>query len=244
MCWSETASFAFVGIGATATVLCRARGEPPVIWLTLGYFTAMEALQAGGYMVIDQCGTTANRALTLLSILHIIFQPFVINAFIMAMIPPEVRRRIARWVYGLCAVSAAVMLVQLLPIPALGQCQPGTNLCGDRLCLVSGDWHLAWDVPFNGLMVPVERALGTGFGFPTYMAVAFVLPALYGAWRFALVHALLGPILAGQLTSNPNEVPAIWCLVSLGIVLIGAVPAIRRHFLVTDWPLWPRAWRA
>jgi hypothetical protein len=95
---------------------------------------------------------------------------------------------------------------------------------------VTGDWHQAWDVPYNGLLVPLEDALGTWFGFPTYILAAFVVPLFYGAWRFVLFQALLGPILAGRLTSNPNEVPAIWCLFSVGIILISLVPFVRRQF--------------
>ena len=49
MCWSATASIAMVGIGVVATGVTAARGEPRAIWLTLGYFTVMEALQATGY---------------------------------------------------------------------------------------------------------------------------------------------------------------------------------------------------
>jgi len=69
-------------------------------------------------------------------------------------------------------------------------------------------------------------------GFPTYVIAAFLLPLLYGAWRFVLFHALAGPVLAFALTENPNEAPAIWCLFSIGIVLIGSNTAIRRQFEV------------
>jgi hypothetical protein len=51
---------------------------------------------------------------------------------------------------------------------------------------------------------------------------------LYGAWRFVLFHALIGPLLARQLTSDANETPAIWCLFSVGILLIVLAPPLRR----------------
>ncbi|MEL6418044.1 MAG: DUF5765 domain-containing protein, partial [Pseudomonadota bacterium] len=41
-----------VGLGTAATVAAARRGEPKAIWLTMGYFTAMEALQAAGYRVV------------------------------------------------------------------------------------------------------------------------------------------------------------------------------------------------
>lgn len=229
MCWSMAVSGAMVGLGGAATVVTLKRGDTPVIPFTLSYFTLMEALQFAGYMVIDQCASPANQTITLLSVLHIVFQPFVINAFAMALVARPVSLRMKTLVFGLCGLSAVVMILQLYPFEWAGSCMPGSNLCGAQMCTVSGDWHQAWDVPYNGLMVPVEQWLGIRWGFPTYMLVAFLLPLIYGAWRLVVFHALAGPVAAGLLTSNPNEVPAIWCLFSLAIILIALSPMIRRR---------------
>lgn len=53
MCRSATASLAMVGLGGIATAVAFRRGEPKAIWLAIGYFTVMEALQAAGYAVVD-----------------------------------------------------------------------------------------------------------------------------------------------------------------------------------------------
>jgi hypothetical protein len=230
MCFSLTISAAMVGLGGVATVLTIRRRDHPVVPLALGYFTAMEALQVAGYMVLDQCASPANQTVTLLSVLHIAFQPFVINAFALSLVARGVNPRMQVAVYTLCALSAVVMLLQLYPFAWAGTCLPGSSLCADQLCTVSGDWHLAWDVPYNGLLAWISLPVIGNWGFPTYMLVVFVLPLFYGAWRLVLFHALAGPILAGLLTGNPNEVPAIWCLFSIGIVLIALSPAIRRRF--------------
>lgn len=235
MCWSAEATGAMIALGAVASTITYRRGDAPAIWLTFGFFTLMEALQLWGYGVVDQCGTPANRTVTVLSYLHIAIQPFFINAFTMELVPQPVKRRARFWVYGACAVSTSVMLAQLVPSEALGTCLAGEPLCGERWCTVSGDWHIAWDVPYNGLLLPLERALGINAGFPSYMIVAFLIPLLYGAWRFVIVHALSGPILAAALTTNPNEMPAIWCLFSITILLIGLSPAIRRRVTATRW---------
>jgi hypothetical protein len=66
------------------------------------------------------------------------------------------------------------------------------------------------------------------------MFVSFLLPLLYGAWRFTVFHALFGPLLAARLTGNVNEVPAVWCLFSLGLVLMALSPAFRQNF---EWRL-------
>ena len=80
-------------------------------------------------------------------------------------------------------------------------------------------------------------------GFPTYLLVAFLLPLAYGAWRLVVFHALAGPILASALTDNPNEMPAIWCLFSIGILLIGLSPMIRHRFETATWWIWPKSWQ-
>lgn len=243
MCWSATASLAMAGIGGVATIVTFRRGEPKAIWLTIGYFTAMEALQAAGYAVVDQCGSSANQSITLLSYLHIVFQPFFINAFAMELVPAPVKARVRRSVFALCGLSAVVMLLQLVPSTWAGLCRPGDFLCGPALCLTSGDWHIAWDIPYNGLMLPLENLIGIHVGFPTYMLTAFLLPLAYGSWRFVVFHAVAGPILASFLTTNPNETPAIWWLFSIGLLLIAISPLIRRKFETTTWWVWPKAWQ-
>jgi hypothetical protein len=72
-------------------------------------------------------------------------------------------------------------------------------------------------------------ALGWPVEFPAYFLAVFVLPLAYGAWRFAAFHAVLGPGLAMALTDDPGEMPAIWCLFSVGLALIALSPAIRRR---------------
>ncbi len=230
MCWTMGVSAAMVALGGAATVVSARRGDPVAIPVTLAYFTLMEGLQVAGYMVIDECSSPVNQSVTLLSVLHIVFQPLFINFFAMALVARPVGNAMRVFVFSACAASSVLMLLQLYPFDWAGSCAPGSNLCAAQLCTVTGDWHQAWDVPFNGLMVPVEAALGTNWGFPSYLLVTFLLPLLYGAWRLVLFHALAGPIAAGLLTTNPNEVPAIWCLFSIAIVLIALSPAIRRRF--------------
>ena len=53
MCWSASASVAMVAVGGAAVLATAMRGEPKAIWVTLGFFTLMEGLQAAGYAVVD-----------------------------------------------------------------------------------------------------------------------------------------------------------------------------------------------
>lgn len=235
MCWSVEASVGMVAVGTVASVVTYRRGDAPAIWLTLGYFAIMEALQVAGYAVLDQCGSAANTSVTVLSYLHIVIQPFFINAFAMELVPAPVKRRVRVGVVAACALSSLVMLAQIIPAPQLGHCAPGTAMCAERWCTVSGNWHIAWDVPYNGLLVDIERMFGTYSGFPTYLITVFIVPLIYGAWRFVVVHAVTGPLLSAYLTTNPNEMPAIWCLLSIAILLISLSPAVRRSVSTTRW---------
>ncbi|MDP1667747.1 DUF5765 domain-containing protein [Phaeovulum sp.] len=232
MCWGVEVTAGMAAIGVVAAGYTWRRGDPGVVPLTLTFFAAMEGLQFGGYLVVDQCSSPANQSFAFLSILHIIFQPFIINAFALQLVPAAVRRRAQVPVYTLCAASSVVMLMQLFPFDWAGTCTPGSILCGEAFCTISGAWHIAWNVPYNALMAPVDAALGMRWGFPTYLAVVFVVPLFYGAWRFALFHAAIGPMLASQLTPNPNEIPAIWCLFSIGIAMIAVFPQVRQLFEV------------
>lgn len=224
MCWTPEVTMLMTGAGAVATVVAARRPDlPREVPLTLAFFTAMEALQIWGYAVVDQCGSPANRAVAMLSMAHIVIQPIVINLFAMALLGVDavMRRRVT-----LAAMAgSAVMVVQLLPIPAFGTCTDGAILCALRWCTVSGDWHIGWEVAYNGLLTGVDQ--WTMWGFPTYMLATFGLPLLYGAWRFALFQVLFGPVLAGLLTTDPHEVPAIWCLFSIGLTIVSLSPFIR-----------------
>lgn len=230
MCWSEGASLAMVGVGVAATVVTARRGEPVAIPATLGFFAVMEALQVGGYWVIDECTSGANQSFTLLSYLHIAFQPIFINAFGMAIIPGRITPAIRRLVFALSGLATLLIVMRLVPFNWAGQCRPGDILCGPALCTISGTWHLGWEVPLND-MWHATGAFRKVLPFPAYIAAVFILPLFYGAWRYVLYHAALGPLLAMFLTDNPNEMPAIWCLFSVGLALIGLSPMVRQRVL-------------
>ncbi len=232
MCWSGEASAAIAAVGIASTAYAIYKKEPPELYLPLAYFSLMELLQAYTYSVIDQCGMTGNQVATLLGYMHIAFQPFFINMMGMYFIPPEVRERIRTTVYTLCFVFAVLMLVRLYPLPSVPMCELGSMLCGTPLCSVSGNWHIAWNIPYNNLFGDI----------PLYAMVGLILPVLYGSWRASIYSFVAGPILAYLLTNNPNEQPAVWCLLSIGLLLIVVKTRIRDILHVRSWFLWPRSW--
>lgn len=228
MCFSLGITAVMTATGAASTLMTARRGDALAIPVTLGWFTLMEGLQLWGYSVLDTCGSPSNQIVTLLSVLHIAFQPLFINAFIMATVAPVTSPGRRVLVFALAGLASAVMLVQIYPIQGVDSCAPGSAMCAKVLCTRAGEWHLAWDVPLNGVLNGLDWPPDTHWGMPTYILGAFVLPICYGAWRFALFHALIGPILARQLTADPGEWPAIWCLFSIGIILTALAPPARR----------------
>ncbi|MDX2094896.1 MAG: DUF5765 domain-containing protein [Alphaproteobacteria bacterium] len=250
MCWSGEASAVLACAGFATAGYAAYQREPAPLWLALFYFSMMEALQAFTYSVIDECALPSNQIATLLGYLHITFQPFFINMLSLYFVPAAVRKKIAVWVYGACFISAIVMIIQLFPFEWAGQCDPLRPLCAERLCSVSGSWHIAWEVPANGLgnyLVRLSEPLtGSGFpsyGYPTYVLTWLVLPLLYGSWRVTLFHYVMGPFLARMTTDNLNEWPAVWCLLSIGILMIVVKTPLRERLHVRRWFWWPKAWR-
>lgn len=225
MCWSGEASGVLAAIGIGTAIYSAKKGTPTTLWLTLGYFSLMELLQAFTYQVINQCSMGSNQILTLFGYLHIAFQPFFVNAISMHFLPTEKRNKIAIPVYVICFATAIVMVMQLFPFTWAGLCTFGEPMCARELCSVHGNWHIAWNVPLNGLGFSVTTWFGSyhfGAYYTAYFAAAFVMPFLYGIWRGTIFHLLSGPFLAWLTTDNMNEWPAIWCLLSIGIVMMVA----------------------
>jgi hypothetical protein len=245
MCWSGEASLALATAGMIGTGYAMVKKEPAALWIALGYFSSMELLQAFTYSVINKCDNPANQIATLLGYLHITFQPFFINAVSMYFIDQKVARKIAPAVYIACFISAILMLIQLYPFPWAEHCDIRRPLCGDMLCSVRGNWHIAWLVPTNGIGNLLTRH-GIPFfdnGFPGYVIAAFFLPLLYGSWRCTLYHLAFGVYLANATTNNINEWPAVWCLLSIGLLLVVVETPLRQYLFVKQWALWPRRWR-
>jgi len=242
MCWSGEASGVLAAIGIGTAIYTARKKMHPCLWLTLGYFSLMELLQAFTYSVINHCELPSNQILTLFGYLHICFQPFFINAISIHFLPNKTwQRRVAIPAYSACFICAVVMLLQLYPFRWCGHCMPGEPLCAESLCSVHGNWHIAWNVPLNGLGFEVKTSFisfHVGIYYLAYFIVGFLMPFLYGVWRGTVFHLLLGPGLARLTTSNMNEWPAVWCLFSIGIIMlvlkIRCNPELSRKFLFIE----------
>ena len=219
MCWSGPASLSVATIGVSGSLWARAKGAPRERWLTLLYFTGMELLQAITYSVINMCHLQSNVWLTRISYIHIAFQPFFVNIFGMTFIPEGRKAWARKYVYVVCSVAAMMMLYKFyVPDPSMA-CNSGTEfLCGQDTCSYHGEWHIAWRLYMNSFD---EMHLA-------YWVSAFLLPILYGSWRWSVYHFVVGPLAASMMTSNKDEMPAIWCLTSIGFLITTHIGPLER----------------
>lgn len=229
MCWSGEASAVLATAGLAGTIYAAWKKEPIALWVCLGYFSLMEMLQAYTYSVIGQCSDPSNQIATLLGYLHVTFQPFFINGVSLYFISHRVAKKIAPAVFIACFAASIIMLIKLYPFDWAGPCTEGIRpMCGKHLCSVPGNWHIAWEVPVNDVWSFL----------PAYLIVGFILPLLYGSWRFTIYHILAGPLLARLTTDNMNEWPAVWCLLSIAFMLIVVKTPIRKILHVRQWVGW------
>jgi hypothetical protein len=217
-------------VGLTSAYFLRRRGEAKQIYLPTAYFVCMEALQAVTYLVVGECGNRYNTLFTHLAIAHISFQPVFINMLGMEFIDPAVKQRIQKPVYAISLLVAALCLLRLLPAwDALGRCALGSPMCSHlETCAYRGHWHIGWHVLLNGF----------NEGWIYYVLAAFLLPVLYGSWKWSLYHYLVGPFLASLTTTDLNERPAVWCLFSTCIIALLVNTRVRRYVYVRRWPVW------
>jgi hypothetical protein len=240
MCWNGTASTVVASLGFASAAFAWKKGESKMLWMPIAYFSGMEALQAFTYTVMDECQKPENQIATILAYVHICFQPFFVNAFSLYFVPKDFRERWQRLIYGITAVFCFLFLLRALPIPWLQYCYDilysipfckdcalKVPACGTKYCAVSGNWHIAWEMPLK-FHVALDNA---------YLIGTVLLPLLYGSWRVTIYLTLAGPILAAFTTNNMNEWPAVWCLFSTSIIGIALIPAIRDRMRVTKWPL-------
>ena len=230
MCWSGEASACIAVAGLSSAYFLKKKGQPREIYLPPAYFVLMEGLQAITYLVVDDCGGGWNLMLTYLALIHISFQPFFINMLGMEFVDPAVKQRIKKWIYWMCAATALACMARMIPAyDILGRCQLETPMCSHvQTCAYTGQWHIGWDVLLNGFN---ERWMW-------YIVAAFIIPVLYGSWKWSLYHVIVGPLLAALTTTDLNERPAVWCLLSTCIIALLVNTRVRQRIYVKSWPTW------
>lgn len=207
---------------------------------TLFYFSLMELLQTWNYAYLDDPGPMSALG-AFLGFIHISFQPIPTIWFILSFLP---KSRLKYWfIKGTIFASIACVMFLLKGIinPSLPgcfavDCTPAVSIfqsllgngvigCSTEMAFNSyrGEWHIAWQWAINSC----GWITASGYAF-----VAFILPVFIGAYRIMIYMFVLGPFLAFFLTGNPDEWPAIWCLLSIGFLTITKIPIITKFMTV------------
>jgi len=225
MCWSGPASAGMASIGFGGAIFAKLRNEGWMRWSTLAYFSTMELLQALTYSVIGVCALTNtmegkwNEVLTILSYLHICFQPIMANLFGLSFsVKPENMTKWLKITMPIILLSCILMVSRLFPSEFWGLCDYiHTPLCGLDTCSYHGEWHIAWRLALNGM--DEWNVFGYKINWLVYNLPVFLLPIFYGGWRWSLYHFVFGIMTAQMLTGNKDEFPAIWCLSNIAFLI-------------------------
>jgi hypothetical protein len=201
-------------------------------WGTLAYFSTMELLQAFTYSVIGVCALTNtiegkwNEILTILSYLHICFQPLFLNLFgISFSVKLENIKKLLKTTIPIILISCFLMIARLFPSEFWGLCDYiKSPLCGLDTCSYFGDWHIAWRLTLNSF--DEISIFNIKIVFLSYHLPIFILPFFYGGWRWSL-YQFFYMLISMSLTNNKDEWPAIWCIGSIGILGAIYIPFIR-----------------
>ena len=257
MCWSAEASLTITAVGFTGAVVeyikavkKDASGQSQfdregylsksmIRAFTLFYFSLMELLQTFNYFYLSELGPY-NSLLSFLGYVHISFQPIPSILFLFSFLPLARRGYWIKIGVSLAAIASILMLSRLIINPSLPSCfstpcaikttmdtllDGGRVGCSPDLTFMSyrGDWHIAWrwalnDCEFAG----------------AYFVISLILPLLAGCYRIVLFTTLMGPVLSWNLTSNPDEWAAIWCLLSIAFLSSIKIPALERFMTVKE----------
>jgi hypothetical protein len=238
MCWSGQASGVMASIGFGGSIYAKLKDEHWFRWGCLAYFSTMELLQAFTYSVIGICAITGtpqgwwNEKLTILSYLHICFQPIPTNLFGLSF--SKTGDDLKKWLWIAMPISlfASFLMVSRMYFHGyLGHCDIRTTpLCGMDTCSYHGEWHIAWRLALNSF--DEWDIMGFRMTWFVYNIPVFIMPLFYGGWRWSLYHFVFGILTARLLTGNKDEFPAIWCLSSIAFLIATHIPLVH-HWLET-----------
>lgn len=219
MCWNQEISLSIATAGFVGAYYLKNKTDDPYCWTPVAYFAGMELLQGLTYFVINDCQNPVNKTLTVLSYLHICFQPIFSNIFFMYFISKEKRKKAMKWVMPLCVVSSLLVLQKLFIYEGCGLCRPAEAFCADKVCSYFANWHIGWQLIMNdnSFYTPAWMSNIIPGGMvqlsPHFLAM-FVLPFFYGVRWLVVFLYITGPYFAMSVTDDKNEWASIWCLFS------------------------------
>jgi len=259
MCFSQEMSAFFSVAGLLLALwVSRSNGNSNLIKCIL-YFVSMEMLQVVQYSYIardvdatkptlmqmqnsEACNSQVNRVLTLIGLIHIVFQPFYGSHMACAFIRSEknqaqfeVVKRLQLWGAGLMLLRYAMTLLPqatweqygfdgryAFNATAWSMDTDAEWLSGPALCTYMGAKHLAWSIP----LAPVSYYTSS-MGLHSFLMFVPFFAMDHGSFGANLGNYIggsilffSGPVLSDFITSNKHEAASIWCFFSIAQIFI------------------------
>lgn len=241
--WQGSLAIGLIGV-SLAIFFAVKRKEHIYGWLPILYFSLMEFLQTASNFALhelpgmgfpEEMILSINMWLTRASFTHIAFQPVFVAYFSMYFVMQagqghrlETRTwfttkflTVRTWFLTLSWIGSLIFFFRMIipmffDVPIEHLCPPNLALCGNVTETYVGKWHLAWQL----------ELLALDKFYLAYYIPVFLAPFFIGAHRWAMLHLAVGPVLAMILAKDPNEMPAVWCLFSIGILTLTHVGPI------------------
>jgi hypothetical protein len=251
MCFSKEMSGSFSMLGLLMSFWVYTKTSNLQLAIGVFYFFLMEFLQYFQYLVIDDCDNWWNPVLTLAGYAHICYQPYFTHIINSALTKSPTKLQMWVPILRLTLVGGTMLLMRyfLSELPGWRESKfasiADTNnvtgqsmnpdlavstewLRGEKLCTISGKYHLAWVVPMSDVSYYTPSAAIHSF---LMFAPFFVIKPdmiIQGVFLWAT-----GPLLAAYITPNLMEQASIWCFFSIS--QIGIMLYIIRDVLIVNW---------
>lgn len=220
MCFGSTWTLTSLATCTIAGLITMSVNADIRITAPIFFLAIKEWIQYESYKVLDTCNKK-NQWLTVLSWVHISWQPFFINLFFSYFTPSKWREY--KLVLILCAIYAICNIVRIKELRIGGiktRCAPSEKkaVCQPKTCSYPGVYHLAYGFELESadtsLLVP---------SFFTYVLLSFGPVFVLGPRLLGFLHALVA-IIAMIIThkgTRDGEFAAIWCLNSFWLAVVG-----------------------
>ena len=218
MCFTETQSYVNTVILVVVAVI---KIKSPLLSSSLAFLALKDLIQGLSYRSIRR--NTSTNLLTVLSWVHISFQPLFCNLIFGMHFDPEYPHW--KWIIGMCVVFAVYNLTILREFDVQGDppCKkrgPLDDHCSPRTESYIGEFHIGYRFALDN----------TRFVFDVGYIVLLMAPFLTKAWKInAFWLGSVGLLRAAAMWTRvkSGEFAAIWCFLS---ILVGVpVALLDRH---------------
>lgn len=223
MCFSKNQSY-FMFISCVGMALIKIYNKSSWrIYLPILFLSIKELIQAESYKVVDNCESKYNKFLTILSWIHICFQPIFVNIFFSSFHNDP---KVYDFTIKLCIIACLFLLSKLYvnnDNVYFKEClytNKSVNMCRKQHCTISGQKHIAY-----GFYLREPNTFTPNIFL--HMFLIFIPALLLGNHILSLTFFLVGPFLSTWILDKKNkdlgEIASIWCNISISIFIISTI---------------------